>query len=452
MILKRAVSLVCVAVTWACSSGTSYAMSEDARIAKAVQAVDPQVRAWRHDIHAHPELSNREWRTSKKVAEVLQGLGLEVRTGVAKTGVVALLHGGKPGPTIAYRAEMDATLGPEQNDLPFRSTSTDTYLGQQVSVSHLCGHDAHTAMLLGIATVLTGMRDRLPGNVMFIFQPAEEAHVNPGEPFGAREMLKENVFELFGRQYTPAAIFGLHVLPREAGTITFRAKTLLGSSENVLVTLTPAQAAVRGHDLTHEAAPADPVVAMAKMALALGDLPKLEQESFAPPAHVRIGDIKTAFDFRTGGMTLDMNIDIAVFDKNVEQKVHDWVTGTVQSIALQSGVEANIRSEEYAPVLYNDPDLVKQLRPSVVRAIGEKNIVEQYYFFPAADDVALFQSRIPGIFMFLGVNKPGLKTGETASNHTPKFFVNEDTFQAGMRAMTTVGLDYLNAHSTVRKN
>jgi amidohydrolase len=414
-----------------------------------VRGVDPEVREWRHDFHQHPELSNRELRTSKKVAEVLRGLGLEVRTGVAKTGVVALLRGHKPGPTIAYRADMDATLGPEQNDLPFRSTSTATFLGREVSVSHLCGHDAHTAMLLGIAKVLTGMRGQLAGNVMFIFEPAEEAQVSPGETFGARLMLQENVFELFGKQYVPAAIFGLHVLPREAGTITFRAKTLLGSNENVLVTLTPAQAAVRGHDLAHEAAPADPVITLAKITLALQDLPKLAQESFAPAPHIRIGDIKTAFDFRTGGMTVDMNIDIAVFDKNVEQPVHDWVTSTVRSIAEQNGVAAAVRSEEYAPVLYNDPQLVKQLRPAVVRAIGEQNIIEQYYFFPAADDVALFQAKIPGIFMFLGVNKPGLKTGETASNHTPKFFVNEDTFQTGMRAMITVGLDYLNAKPPV---
>lgn len=443
--MKRqcAVSLLCTAATWTLSLGTAHAISEDAHIAKAVRAIDPQVRAWRHDFHEHPEMSNREVRTSKKVAEVLQGLGLEVRTGIAKNGVVALLRGGKPGPTIAYRADMDATIGPEENDLPFRSTSTTTYLGRQISVSHLCGHDAHTAMLMGIATILSKMRDQLPGNVMFIFQPAEEAAVEPGEPFGAREMLKEDVFGLFGKQYVPVAIFGQHVLPREAGTITFRAKTLLGSSENVLVTLTPAQTAVRGHDVAHEAAPADPVVTMAKIALALKDPPKLEQESFAPPPHIRIGEIKTAFDFRTGGMTLDMNIDIAVFDKNTEQPFHDWVTHTVQSIAQENGADAAIRSEQYAPVLYNDPQLVKQLRPSLVRAIGEKNIVEQYYFFPAADDVALFQAKIPGIFMFLGVNKPGLKTGETASNHTPKFFVNEDTFQAGMRAMLTVGIDYL---------
>jgi amidohydrolase len=421
------------------------AATDDERIARAVQAVDADVRAWRHDFHLHPELSNREFRTAQKVADVLRALGLEVRTGIAKTGVVALLKGGKPGRTIAYRADMDATLGPEHNDLSFRSTSTDTYRGEKVFVSHLCGHDAHTAMLMGVATVLAGMREQLAGNVVFIFQPAEEAQVAPDEPFGARQMLQENVLKLFGDQYAPEAIFGLHVLPREAGTITFREKTLLGSGERIVATLTPAKAAVRGHDLAREAAPADPVIAMARIALALKQPPAVKQEAFAPAPHARVSDIKTAFNFRTGGMSVELEVDMTVYDKNIAQTFRDWVTSTIRSAAKESGADADIRWRQYAPVLYNDPQLVRQLRPSMVRAIGEQNLIESYYFFPAADDVALLQERIPGIFMFLGVNAPGLKTGETASNHTPTFFVNEDTFQTGMRAMTTVGVDYLNS-------
>lgn len=423
-------------------SHAAISASVDELIDRGIQSIDSQVRIWRQDFHKHPEISNREFRTSKKVAEELKAMGIEVVTGVAGTGVVGLLRGAKPGTTIAYTADMDATLGHETNDLPFRSTKIEMYEGQQTAISHLCGHDAHTAMLMGLASVLTDMKNDIEGNVLFIFRPAEEGHVPRGTVFGARLMLQENVLETFGEEYRPTAIFGLHVLPREAGSITFREKSLLGSSDDYSFILSPSQRGQRGHAVETKKRP-DAIATMASIITALKNQPKFEQDPTFIQPRIRIYSARSSAEPDTGSLKTELSVLINVYDQEVYDEVHHWVNSTVKSISDAAGIALESKFEPYAPVLYNDPGLVEQLRPSLARAIGQDNIIDDYYFFPASDDVALLQNEIPGIFMFLGVNKQGLKTGEAPTNHTPEFFVNEDTFQVGMKALATIGIDYL---------
>ena len=411
------------------------ARAQDLReaIGPAAAAVADQVIAWRRDIHAHPELGNREFRTSKIVAAQLRKLGLEVRKGIAHTGVVAILRGALPGPTVALRADMDALPVTEQTGLPFASHVTTEYKGQETGVMHACGHDAHTAMLLGTASVLSGMRARLPGSVMFIFQPAEEG-VPDGEEGGAKLMLEEGLFDGPDK---PAAVFGLHVFPLPVGEIDYRPGAILAAADELTIT-------VHGRG-THGSLPwrgVDPITVSAQILLALQTIPSRQIDIIKAPAVISAGSIRGGN--RGNVIPDDVTIEgtIRTFDREMRDDIHARIRRTVEDIAHSAGATAEVRIDAYAPVTYNDPALTQSMVPSLEWAAGADK-VKQALPLPGAEDFSLYAERVPGMYVFLGVNKPGVGPWDAAPNHSPLFYVNEDALVTGVRALSALAVDYL---------
>jgi amidohydrolase len=404
----------------------------NAAIADRIPAVMPKVIAWRRDIHQHPELSNHEVRTAGVVAAHLKALGLEVRTGVAKTGVVGLLKGGRPGRVVALRADMDALPVTEQGDLPFRSTARSTYNGQDVGVMHACGHDAHVAMLMGVAEVLAGVRSQLPGSVKFIFQPAEEGPP-PGETGGALQMVAEGALD------NPAvdAIFGLHVMPLEHGTLWTREGGLMASSDTVRIT-------VRGKQ-THGAMPwdgVDPIVVSAQIITALQTIVSRQTDLTAAPAVVTIGRISGGVRFNIIPDSVLLEGTIRALDRAVQRDLHTRVKRTAESIAESAGATAEVSFEiDTAPITSNDPALTKRMIPTLRRVSDQR-------FFEArprtvAEDFSRFQQKVPGMFFYLGINRPGADPATVAANHSPLFYVDEGALPVGVRAMAALAVDFL---------
>ncbi|MCC7007181.1 MAG: amidohydrolase [Acidobacteria bacterium] len=418
------------------ASGSTPAQEQSAEIDARIQAVMPKVIAWRRDIHQHPELSNREVRTAGLVAAHLRALGLDVRTGVAKTGVVGILRGGRPGKVVALRADMDALPVAEVGDLPFKSVETATYNGQTVGVMHACGHDAHVAMLMGVAEVLTSMKDRLPGTVKFIFQPAEEGPP-AGETGGAGDMVAEGVLD----EPPVDAIFGLHVMPLEQGTLWSRAGGLMASSDRVRIVVHGKQ--------THGAAPwggVDPITVSAQIVTALQTIVSRQIDLTEAPAVVTIGRITGGVRFNIIPDTVEMEGTIRALDPNVQRDIHARVKRTAELVAESAGARAEVELEiNTAPVLYNDAALTDLMTPTLRRVSGNR-------FFTAkprtlAEDFAKFQQKVPGLFFYLGVNRPGAAAASVAENHSPLFFVDEGALPTGVRAMASLALDYLGMHA-----
>ena len=400
-------------------------------IDRRVSQVMPQVVDWRRDIHQHPELSNREVRTARLVAEHLTRLGLEVKTGVAHTGVVAVLRGGRPGPVVALRADMDALPVTEQVDLPFKSTARTEYNGQQVGVMHACGHDNHVAILMGVAEVLAGMRAQLPGTVKFIFQPAEEGPPL-GEEGGAPMMLKEGAFE------TPKvdAIFGLHVFPREVGTVEYRSGGLMASSDNFYIT-------VRGRQ-THGALPwngIDPIVAASQIVLGLQTLTSRQTDLTLTPAVVTVGMFRGGIRTNIVPDSVELAGTIRAFDEGVRADLHMRLTRTAESIAAASGATASVRIQKMTPVTFNNPALTERMVPTLQRVLGAPN-VRLATPTTTAEDFSFFQEQVPGLFVFLGVT-PKDQLATAAPNHSPRFQASESALVPGMRLMANLAVDYL---------
>ena len=412
----------------------------DAALAAGVRAVAADVITWRRDFHAHPELSNREVRTAARVAEHLRALKFdEVHTGIAETGVVGILVGGQPGPVVALRADMDALPVEEPAGLPFASRVRAEYQGQEVPVMHACGHDAHTAMLMGVASVLAGMRSTLPGTVAFIFQPAEEGAPR-GETGGAKRMLAEGVLRT-ARE--PAAIFGLHVWPVEAGTLAWRSKGTMAASDRLSIV-------VKGRQ-THGSSPwlgVDPVIVSAQIMTALQAIPSRQLDVTRSPSVITIGSIHGGVRNNIIPDEVRMEGTLRNFDEGVRAEAHARVRRTSTAIADAAGATAEVDVHEQTVVTFNDPALTRQMLPSLERAAPGK-IIEAPLIM-AAEDFSYFQREIPGLFVFLGVNKPGVPAGAAASNHSPLFYVNEDTLQVGVRALAQLAVDFLSAQSPAR--
>ena len=362
------------------------------RIDQEVQRVTPQIVELRHRIHQNPELSNRESQTAELVAAHLRSLGLEPRTGVAKTGVVALLKGGKPGPLIAVRADMDALPVTEQTDLPFKSTKRDTFLGQEVGVAHACGHDVHTTSLLGVASVLSAVRQDLPGSILFIFQPAEEGPP-PGEEGGAELMLKEG---LFG-QNKPVAVFGLHSFPDlEVGQIGFNPGPTMAAVDQFRITIKGKQ--------SHGAYPhlsIDPVVIGAETVLALQtirsrNLPPLE------PSVITVGIFRGGERFNIIPGEVMLEGTVRTYNENVRDEVERRMREIVDGITRANGATFEIDYKRNAPATVNDPALSKAVQPLLERAVGAGNvkIVEPSM---GGEDFAYFANEVPGFYYRLGV-------------------------------------------------
>ena len=404
----------------------------DAEVDRRAAQVQGKVVAWRRDIHAHPELSNRETRTADLVAQHLRSLGIEVRTGVAHTGVVGVLRGGKPGPVVALRADMDALPVTEEVDVPFASKVRATYNGQEVGVMHACGHDTHTAMLMGVAEVLAGLRNDLPGTVKFIFQPAEEG-APAGEQGGAELMITEGALE----NPKPDAIFGLHVFPYPAGDIRYRAGPVMASADAFHIV-------VRGRQ-THGAIPwagIDPVVIASQIVLGLQTIVSRQVDLTAAPAIVTVGVINAGVRYNIIPDSVVMSGTIRTFDGAVRRDVHDRVRRTAESIAQSAGASAVVVIDTGAAVTYNDPALTERILPTLREVAGASHVTLAPPI-TAAEDFSRYQQRIPGVFFFLGITPPGTDPAKAAPNHSPRFYVDEAALPVGVRAMAHLAVDYL---------
>jgi len=409
--------------------GAASAQAND--LDQRIQAVMPKVIEWRRDIHQHPELSNREVRTSKLVADHLKSLGLEVKTGVAKTGVVGILRGGQPGGVVALRADMDALPVTEMTDLPFKSTVRTTFNGQEVGVMHACGHDSHVAMLMGTASVLAGMKDRIPGTIVFIFQPAEEGPP-PGETGGAGDMIAEGVLD----NPRVEAVFGLHVMPYESGAIGVKPGGLMASSDNLRIV-------VRGKQ-THGAVPwggVDPIVVASQIVSNLQTIVSRQIDITNAPAIVTIGRINGGIRFNIIPDSVVMEGTIRALDPNMQKDIHARIRSLAEHTAAGYGAVADVQIDIGNPVTFNDPKLTEQMLPTLRRVTGDRvvTITPQ----TVAEDFSKFQQKVPGLFFFLGITPKGTPAEKVAANHSPLFFVDEAALPTGVKALSSVALDYL---------
>ena len=404
-----------------------------AEVERRMNDVMPKVIAWRRDIHQHPELGNQEVRTAKLVADHLKSLGMDVRTGVAVTGVVGVLKGGKPGPVVALRADMDALPVTEMVDLPFASKVRATYGGQEVGVMHACGHDTHVAMLMGVAEVLAGMRAQLPGTIKFIFQPAEEG-LPPGQVGGAEQMLKEGAFE----NPKPNAVFGLHVMsPIPAGQIRYKPGGQLASVDRM-------QIVVRGKQ-THGAAPwggVDPIVTASQIVLGLQTIASRQVDVTKAPIIVTVGQIN-------GGVRNNIIPDSVVMvgtlrslDPEMREDVRARVKRTAEQIAEAANATAEVSIYPGYPVTMNDATLTQWAAPILERVAGKgkANLGPPSL---GGEDFSYFANEVPGVFFFLGTVPADKDPKTAAANHSPYFFVDESTLPVGVRALATLAVEYL---------
>ena len=433
MPIVRSLVLACLL-----ASGTSAAASAATprpEVAAAAASLQSQVVDWRRDFHQHPELSNREQRTGEVIARELRRMGLEPRTGVAGHGVVAVLKGGRPGPRIALRADMDALPVTERNDLPFASRATGEYRGQSVGVMHACGHDAHMAILLGVARALVEQRQTLPGEVMFVFQPAEEG-APPGEEGGASLMLAQGLFESF----RPEAIFGLHVFSSvQAGKIAVRGGPLMAASDRFAIRVLGRQ--------THGSRPwggIDPVVAAADLVGTAQTIVSRRTDIARLPAVVTFGAINGGVRYNIIPDEVEMVGTIRTFDPDMREAILADLRNVASHVAAAHGakVEAQVPDGEGNPATVNDPDLTARMLPSLQAAVGADNVYEPPLQM-GAEDFAYYAREVPAMFFFVGATPPGVDPQTAPSNHSPEFMLDEASLDVGLRALLQVSLDYL---------
>jgi len=407
-----------------------------------VRGVLPQLVAWRRDLHQHPELSNREVRTAQLVADALNKLGYRVRTGIAHTGVTGVLKGGKPGPRLALRADMDALPVTEQTGLPFASKVSGEYLGRTVGVMHACGHDAHTAILLGVATILAGMQKDLPGEVMLIFQPAEEG-APLGEQGGAPLMVKEGVF----RDFKPDAVFGLHVrsaLP--VGTVALLPGGEMASSDTFRIV-------VHGRG-SHGAQPwlgIDPIVTAAQIVTNAQIIVSRQLDINKDPAVVTFGIFNGGQRFNIVPETAELQGTVRAFDEGMRQQALASLRNIAEHVAAANGatIEATIPFEDSNPVTYNDPALTLRVRASLETALGREHVVDTQRWTAAEDFSQLALSvPAPAVYFFVGSTPAGIDPATAPANHSPKFLLDEGALETGTRALLQASLDFLGFHAS----
>ncbi len=403
------------------------------KIDQDASSIDDKVIKWRRHIHQYPELSNRETKTSAYVAEHLRGLGLEVTTGVAHTGVVAVLKTGKPGPVIALRADMDALPVTERNDLPFASKEKAIYNGAETGVMHACGHDAHVAILMGVAEILVKNKKDLKGTIKFIFQPAEEGPP-AGEEGGAEMMVKEGVLD----NPKVDAIFGLHVQSiRKLGQIGYKPAGMMAASDWF---------AIRVHGRqSHGAAPwkgVDPVVVASQIVLGLQTIVSRQMDLTKEPVVISVGKIHGGVRENIIPEVVEISGTIRTFDRDMQKAVHEKIVLTATNIAESAGAKAEVTFDGKTPVTYNDPELTEKLIGALTRAAGEGNAVR----IPAdtgAEDFAYYQMEVPGFFFFVGVCPPDVDPASAPSHHTPDFMMDEKGMLTGLKSLLNVTLEYM---------
>lgn len=396
-----------------------------------------QITAWRRDLHEHPELSNREVRTAQLIAGELKKLGYDVRTGLAHNGVVGVLKGGKPGPKLAIRADIDALPVTEQVDLPFASKATGEYLGKKVGVMHACGHDAHTAMTLGVAAILAKLRKDLPGEIMLIFQPAEEGPP-PGEEGGAPLLVRDGVF----KDFKPDAIFGMHVVSwLPAGSAGVRAGGAMASSDTFRIV-------VRGRQ-SHGATPwkgIDPIVTAAQIVTDAQAIVSRQLDLNRNPAVVTFGIFNGGQRFNIVPDSVELQGTVRAFDEDMRQQALASLKNFAEHVAAANGatVETQIPLGESNPVNNNDPALTARVRASLEKALGKDHVQEPQRWTASEDFPHLaIGAHAPSVYFFVGATPAGTDPATAPSNHSPKFFLDESALAVGTEAMLQATLDFL---------
>jgi amidohydrolase len=427
-----ALILSLVGVSAAFTQPRSQASPLSAEIDKRAAAIEKDLLAWRRHLHQHPELSNREVETAKFVAEKLRSFGLQPQAGVAKTGVVAVVQGARPGPVVALRADMDALPVTEDVELPFASKAKGEYEGRPVGVMHACGHDTHMAIALAAAKILSDLKGQLRGSVKFIFQPAEEGAPRDEEPAGAELMVKEGVL----KGPDVSAIFGLHVFANvPAGHLGWRSGPFMAAADTFDIT-------VRGRQ-THGAAPwagVDPIVVASQIVLGLQTIVSRQVDITAQPAIVTVGQFEGGVRNNIIPDTARLVGTIRTFDDRMQADIHERVKRTAQRIAEAAGATADVRIDRGYPVTSNHPQLTARMLPTLERVAG-KQLVELGKI-TGAEDFTYFQREVPGMFIFLGIT-PKEQVEKAPANHSPRFFVDENALVVGVRALTHLAADYL---------
>ncbi|PCJ94885.1 MAG: N-acyl-L-amino acid amidohydrolase [Flavobacteriaceae bacterium] len=394
--------------------------------------MESKVIEWRHDFHQNPELSNREFKTAEKIAKHLTSLGIEVQTGVAKTGVVGILNGTASGKVVALRADIDALPVTERNDLPFKSNVTSAFLGTEVGVMHACGHDTHIAILMGVAEILSNNKDKIRGTIKFIFQPAEEGPP-PGEEGGALLMVKEGVL----KNPDVDAIFGLHINSEiPVGTIMYKSGGSMAASQRFVIN-------VKGKQ-THGSQPwagIDPILISAKIIDGLQTIISREVELTNEAAVITVGKITSGVRFNIIPESAEMIGTIRTLDYDMQKVINRRMEEMVPAIAKAYGGEATIEIHENTQITYNDPALTTQMVPSLQRVAGIDN-VGIHKAITGAEDFSYFQNEVPGLYFFLGGMTPG--NTESFPHHTPDFKIDDASMLLGVKAMSEIALDYLN--------
>lgn len=411
---------------------SAFAQSQDLKkmIDERADEIEEQVIKWRRHFHENPELSNREFETAAYIAEYLNELGLDVKTGVAKTGVVAILEGGKPGPVIGLRADIDGLPVTERTDVPFKSEATGIYQGKEVGVMHACGHDTHIAILMGVAKILTEMKDDIKGSVKFIFQPAEEG-APQGEEGGAELMVKEGVLQ----NPDVDVIFGLHINDdTPVGTLRYRPKGIMASVNSFSLDIKGKQA--------HGSAPwngVDPIVTAAQIINNAQTIVSRNMELTKQAAVVTFGVIEGGVRHNIIPESIHLEGTIRALDEDMRQLIFKRLETIVQNTAESNGAEATLTIHKGYPITYNDPDLTAQMAPTLKEVAGEENAVIMDAV-TGAEDFSFFQKEIPGLYFFIGGKAPGR---EAAGHHTPDFYIDESGMKLGVRAMANLVVDYM---------
>ncbi len=435
--LKPLLTLATATALLACASVTARADTDAATdwhqyIDARTDALFDSVVDWRRHFHQHPELSNREFETAAYIEDFLRELGLEVQTGIAHTGVVGILEGGRPGPVVGLRADMDALPVPSRADLPFSPDVTGEYLGEEVPVSHACGHDTHMAMLMGVAQMFAERRDELPGTIKFIFQPAEEG-TPPGEDGGAEMMVEEGVL----RDPDVDVIFGQHIWSTfPVGQIGYRSGGIMAASDQFTITIHGKQ--------THGSTPwtgVDPISTAAQIVLGFNQIVARQTELTKAAAVISVGRIRAGVRNNIIPESAELIGTIRTLDTDMQDKIHADIRHTVEHIAAANGATADIEITRGYPVTYNDPELTTRMLPSLQRIAGDKAVVIDAV--TGAEDFSFFQREVPGLYFFVGGLPPGTRPEDAAPHHTPDFYIDEEGMRTGVRALATLAIDYM---------
>lgn len=410
-------------------AGPAAAQQFDQQVFAAAEQIQPKVVAWRRDIHANPELGNRETRTAKLVADHLRKHGIEVRTGVAHTGVVGVLKGGKPGPVVALRADMDALPVEEKTGLPFASKVRTTYNGQDVGVMHACGHDAHVAILMGAAEILAGMREEIPGTIVFLFQPAEEG-APEGEKGGASLMVAEGAL----KNPVPDAVFGLHVMPGDVGAITWRPGPMMAGSDKFEIRLKGKQ--------THGAQPwngIDMVSVGADIVTAFNQIAARQMNVARAPTVLTIATAHAGVRYNIIPEEMTLSGTLRTFESDMRTDIIARMEKAVATITDRYGAAGEIIfGDQPNPVVDNNRDLTVRMEPTLTRAAGGK-VNNAQELITGAEDFSYYQKEVPGLFYRLGIGFP------PGTNHSPFFTIEESAMEVGVRAQVLTALDFLSA-------